>query len=264
MSGRPNNLDERLVLSRIRLRPLSPPMSEDPAPDPLEDPSPQDDDLAWAQASLGAGPELAGGWFEVGHALDQAVPLPETDGSEEGLRALLHGDSPRLILERLYRGDPLNLAHRVPEVLAEVAMILDPSRVVWRAMAQVAHRAVLYGYRGERLATWLRARILEAIESLLEEDWAEERQRLPIDPLDDRYSSITKASSLAPHQARRLALTFNRLPDTDRRPLYEALYLNEPMERVAERHDLELAELQGRIQAVLLMFTHDPEVGGTS
>lgn len=214
---------------------------------------------------LGSGPDLDGSWFEVGPELPTAAPQPERDGADSSSRTLLTGGSAREILYRICETDALGLFPRVPAVLDRLAIIMDPHRVTRRAMAQCAHRAAMQGYCGEaRLDKWLRDRIAESVEALLDEDWAEERQNLPVDPLDDRYQSVTLGSGLAPAQARRLALTFNKLPDEDRKPLFAVLVRNESLDEVARATGLSKPALKNKILAVLAVFHADPGIGDLS
>lgn len=85
------------------------------------------------------------------------------------LSDLLRLRSPREILRRLADGDPLEIEARVVEVLRESGWLVDPRRLTLRAMACTAYAAP--DYRGKpELSRWLRNRIEDALQQMLEEE----------------------------------------------------------------------------------------------
>ena len=166
--------------------------------------------------------------------------------------ALLHGDSPRLLLDRIADGDPLGLLERTNQRLSFQALLMDWHRATRRAMTYVAYLAARDRYRGNPpLSEFLDRGIDVAIESLIEEDWSADRRNDPIDPENDPYGSISLAADVDPAHARRVTLEFNLQPIALRRPLYCVLVDNKSFEEASERFGYGLDELRGHVRVML-------------
>ena len=85
------------------------------------------------------------------------------------LSELFRSRSPREILRCLAAGDPLKIEARVIEVLRDGGWLVDHARLTLRAMACIAYAAPNYRGQPER-TRWLRNRIEDALQQLLEED----------------------------------------------------------------------------------------------
>jgi len=211
----------------------------------------------------GAEAEISESWFEWQPPPPRVtLEIEETDSAQPSLaRKLLTSDSAREILEAIWDGDPLDIHPRAIDVCADLAMLVDAERVCCRALAQIAAEAAMEGYCGDRLfPAFANARIAEALDGILDEDWSEERLGLPVDSFDERYRLITLGSGLNASDARRVSLTFNKLPDPTRRPLYAVLVQNKPLAEVATKFDLTKDALKELITKVLVRLgvRHDP------
>lgn len=212
---------------------------------------------------LGAEAEISESWFEWQPPPPSvALEIEETDAKQPSLaRKLLTGDSAREILEAIWHGDPLDIHPRSIRVCDQLAMLVDAERVCCRALAQIATEAAMEGFCGDRLfPAFADARIAEALDGILDEDWAEERLGLPVDPYDERYRLITLGSGLNASDARRVSLTFNKLPDPTRRPLYAVLVKNRLLDDVAAEFDMTKDALKDLITKVLIRLgvRHEP------
>ncbi|MEM7306725.1 MAG: hypothetical protein AAF682_08645 [Planctomycetota bacterium] len=98
--------------------------------------------------------------------------IPATEHRVKGRPAaaeLLARGGPREILARIVPDDPLELRARVARRARERALLLDVDRACLRTMALCAARAVRYRGR-PRLDLWLRARVEEVLDGLLDEE----------------------------------------------------------------------------------------------
>jgi hypothetical protein len=134
--------------------------------------------------------------FELEPSTQPAGPEVPRTGA-----ALLQGKSPRAITDRLTDGDPLELIARTKRRVTWHAILMDNMRVAVRAVAYIAYFAARDGYRGDPpLEQFLHKGIDEAITSIIEEDWSNQRKDAPIDPRHDPYASITAAAGIDPTQ----------------------------------------------------------------
>lgn len=116
-----------------------------------------------SESESGAG---SGRVADLGPAFtDQPPPqLAGADLDEVRWRLLLCGSTPREVLARIVRDDPLRLRRRIGRRLVERSLLLDADRVLLRALAHVAHAAARYQGRPE-LAAWLLVHIDRAIDA---------------------------------------------------------------------------------------------------
>jgi len=150
---------------------------------------------------------------------------------------LFAGRSAREILERLMDGDPAEIEPRCRELLREQALLLDPTRLYVRSLARVAHAARLHAKHAS-LDQWLRERIAESIDDLIEEDREAERSGIPpSEPWDPRYAFISEVLGLEPTIARRACADFNVLPHRVRHAFFAIAVEGTSIRRyVAEGH----------------------------
>jgi len=149
------------------------------------------------------------------------VDRPQTHSIARSFQGseLLAGDSPAAILDRIARGDPLGIEARCKRHSSENALLLDSERLITRALAHTARRAV--GYRGEPpLDSWLADRIEDAAAELLSEDVEAVRNQDPIDRSDLRYRFLADALGVDAHVALRATAAFNDLPPDVRRDFW--------------------------------------------
>ena len=125
---------------------------------------------AVSAASASAGSASAGLVSAGSVSVGQARP-PEAGGEdldEVRWRLLLCGSTPREVLARIVRDDPLRLRKRIGRRLVERSLLLDADRVLLRALAHVAHASARYQGRPE-LAAWLVLHVDRAIDECVRE-----------------------------------------------------------------------------------------------
>ena len=165
-------------------------------------------------------------------------------------RDLFLGGGPGRILQRLCAGDVLCLGELSEDRLREMVYMIHPDRLRARAMARVAYGAAA-GYDGRPpLLAWLRDRVDQSIEELLEEDLEEEQLGHPVEGIHlERYRTlIPPATGIDPKQARRACVFFNELPRAMREPFFRTVLEGWTTEEYAMEHDLSLDDVVRRIQ----------------
>jgi len=196
-------------------------------------------------------------WPAVPAFLSEDDLLPAQDLSIE---AVLECSDSMSLLRRIVAGDPLGLERIIAEMLDRQAVMFHPTRVLAATQARCAWAgATEPAPTPEELTDWVAACMAEAIETLTQDDWSEERQGLPSDPMDDRYILSRSPYGLTANQARRIALLFNQQPAKRRRPLYAILVKGRPMVDVAKTFRIELGELKTLVFECLSSFrtNHD-------
>jgi DNA-directed RNA polymerase specialized sigma24 family protein len=205
---------------------------------------------------LGADADISESWFEWQPPPPSVATLADeylADGELSVARRLLSSGSADTILTAIWEGDPLGIHARTIRLCGKLAMLIDAERVCCRALAQIATEAAMDGFCGDRLfPAFADARIAEALDGILDEDWAEERLGLPVDPYDERYRLITLGTGMNASDARRVSLAFNKLPDATRRPIYAVLVENRLLADVATEYGLPKPQLKELITKVLV------------
>lgn len=219
------------------------------------------DELRGPDASCGGADWAPNQAWRVGSDL-RAMPA-EHQAAAAWLAELFEGTDSMAILRRLRDGDPLGLVAVLREGLDELAILLDEQRLLECTLAQCAFWAAHHEYDGGvPLRSWIAERLGAAVRHCCEEDVAEARAGIPLDPMDERYRGIAGASSLSLGQARRLALQFNCLAGRVRLPLYQVLAKGRAMSDVGAEFDLSVEELKGLIVRNLSGFTSGPRLVG--
>lgn len=179
-------------------------------------------------------------------AVPRCVPSDGLDPVKpQSLDEIFEGTDSLRILRRIVEGDPLGLERLVLEALDDLAVMFQPARLLAATQARCAWRGAVDVAPTERsFREWFSARLSEAMESLTQEDWSEERLGLPSDPLDERYLRSMGPFELPANHARRVALLFNQTAAKVRRPLYAVLVKNRPMAKVAEAFGLQIDQLK--------------------
>ena len=177
--------------------------------------------------------------------------------------ALLVGKTSEEVMMRLRKGDPLKLVQRCSERIDQRALLMDVHRLAVRAVAYVAYIAVLEEYRGvPPLDAFLAKQIDESIDSIMDEDWASEYRREPLEPDDRRYRMISREAGIEPAMARRASLALNTEPIRQRRLFYGVFVKNKPLATVARENALGIKEAKGMIRATLKKVIGDQSWGG--
>lgn len=195
------------------------------------------------------------------HLLD-AGPRPHALVGSESTRTaveFLSSGSVDELYRALVEDDPIGLAELVREGLDELAVLVDPQRLLDLTAAQCAYAAQdSVPTAGQPLRQWVGAQMMAAFDLINEEDWCEERQGLPTDPFDERYAGLCFGSELSANEARRVALLFNRLKARVRVPLYALLVKGRSMVDVAREFGMTKDELHGLVVRHLSAFTTGP------
>lgn len=222
-----------------------------------------DDSMEETDGSHRPDGERAGGESDSDSNKDESTPVPEEAFPGE---QILNGRSPSEILRRLCTGDPLDFSGRTMRRIRERAFLMDSARLAMRSMAYVAHDALKY--RGEpALTPWIETQIDRAIQDFLEEDAYDEASGRPLnEPVDERYSFLVDLLGIPPSKARKACITFNGLPNKDRRTFWAVCVEGKSIHRyVAEGHGPP-KKIKQRIDKVFraLSFLEDEEPPGFS
>lgn len=162
-------------------------------------------------------------------------------------RSLRFDDTPGAVLERLLDGDPLGLRASVGERLRGRCLLLDAGVVHRRALAWIAQLLVARrgAARGARpTGRWLRERIDEAIDALLEET-APGAPEVP-------------GIAAPPDPLTRARAAFCRLPRTTREAFFHLVVEGHSLEALARASAHPAPELARRARSALQLFLDLP------
>jgi hypothetical protein len=157
---------------------------------------------------------------------------------------LLRG-SPREVLERISRGDPLGLERRVEQELARRCLLLDEERVLLRTWARCARYARRLRRR-QGLDGWLRRQVSAAVDDLICEDDA------PC--LGARWSGLAEELALAPGELAVACASFNRLCLRTRMVFFRTVLEGNELEALLYAGGPSLVELAREVRRGLLVF----------
>ncbi len=189
---------------------------------------------------------------QPGHPHQPEDPSRQASGAGEGLQSsaskakprqrtypgseVLAGQSPRKVLTKILRGDPLGMDSRCADRVAHHANLVDPDRLYDHATAWVAHQA--FGYDGTPpLDEFLTTCIDSTIRTLLDEDIEVQRQGIPALGDPDQSSTTSVSHWLAdclgiePPIARKCAVVYNNLPIPVREAFWAVVIQSKPLER---------------------------------
>lgn len=133
-------------------------------------------------------------------------------------RLLLCGSTPREVLARIVRDDPLRLRRRIGRRLVERSLLLDADEVLLRTLARVAHASGRYQGRPE-LAAWLQAHVDRAIDACLRESGAADAGH------DGRgaLAQLAPPLQLDPAAVARACRAFNQMDEELRNAFFRAV-----------------------------------------
>jgi hypothetical protein len=167
---------------------------------------------------------------------------------------VLAGQSPRKVLAKILRGDPLGMDSRCADRVAHHANLVDPDRLYDHATAWVAHQA--FGYDGTPpLDEFLTTCIDSTIRTLLDEDIEVQRQGIPAlgDPDPSSTTSVSHwladCLGIEPPIARKCAVVYNNLPIPVREAFWAVVIQSKPLERAAP------AKAKARVRYALAMMS---------
>lgn len=174
-------------------------------------------------------------------------PLTPVRGEQaRRARPLRFFDSPRAVLARLLDGDPLGLRPRVGERLRQRRLLIDPEAVHLCTLARIAQRLARKRGRGPaRNPTdrWLRERVDEAIDSLL-----------------DEAEPGAPGSLDRPARSARACAEFNRLPHPTRESFFQLVLEERSLDELARTSPHSVPDLARRARRALQIFLdHPPE-----
>lgn len=129
--------------------------------------------------------------------------------------------------------------------------ILDPHRLYRYNAARVAFYAMGIPKK-VHLDKWLEACIREAVKDCLVEDEQSERgTAVQVAATAQSYEIMTEFLGIDPLLARLAMLTFNRLPEPDRKLLFPVLVDGTSLVEMANRTESNLAEVERRFERLL-------------
>lgn len=214
------------------------------------------------EAAAGEGSSTGSREFESdGRASEDVLrPLPSISkrparnhvypGSE-----ILSDRSPRVILERILDGDPLDMDGRCFLRLRHNATLIDADRLYNRATAWVAHQATAYDGTPP-LADWLNQCIDSTIRNLLDEDMELERQGIPpTTPWDPAFSFLTETLGVEPPIARKCAVVFNNLPIPVRKSFWVVVMQGKSLNRAVAEGLGPPEKAEGRVRYAMGMMS---------
>lgn len=177
----------------------------------------------------------------------------------------LTGTSPRELLTVLSDGDPLDLALRCLLRRDERGVLVAPRRLLVRTIARCAFKGT--HYRPDvPIEAWIRERIDESLDELVEEDEWGDRKGLPVeDPA--HYELLTEVLGCDPVLARAVHARFHRLPGPVRRAYFAVAVRGESPQEYAERARRTVEAVHSdvsRAVSLILSATDGSEPGGAS
>ena len=204
-------------------------------------------------------------------------PVPGDDGISDAVdspagvqkptacswHTLLSG-SPREVLARLVRDDPLEVRARVASRLRAEAVLLDGDRVQLRALASIARAAGAYRGRPD-LAGWVDGAVAEAVDDLVREEHELARSRIAIRderPTEgprgpalagepDAFHSLASPLGLDPGAMRRACAAFDVLPFAERHAFFQLVLEAGDLDGAARDAGVNASEIARRARRAL-------------
>lgn len=178
--------------------------------------------------------------------------------------SFLRGESAGAILAHLSQGDPLRLAERSARRLRERFVLLDPDRVLRRALA-VCAEAAAHEEIEEDLEAWTLFHLDLAIDQLVHADREAEQARPgELDDEEQDFPLLTQSLSLDPACVRPASVAFNELEELPRRAFFELLIEGRPVGDVIEQGPWDEDGLYAAIQCALTPFRLDMPGGASA
>lgn len=176
-------------------------------------------------------------------------------------RLLLCGASPREVLARIVRDDPLRLRARIGARLLERCLLLDADRVLLRSFARIARGACRYQGRPD-LGPWLDGHVDLALD-----DCRSLRVRAPSEsqPVGGAFLELARPLRLDAARLAAACALFNELDDEARRVFFRLL-LRRPMNSTERSRSPDATELQALRRALepFLSVVAPPLVAGST
>ena len=182
---------------------------------------------------------------DLGGGAARGVADPSMDGESMRWRLLLCGASPREVLARIVRDDPLRLRARIGARLLERCLLLDADRALLRAFARIARAACRYQGRPD-LGPWLDGHVDLALDDCRKAD-----ARATSEPrgATGAFLELSRPLRLDPARLGAACALFNELDDEARRVFFRLL-LRRPAGEDAVRKAPAPAELAAARRAL--------------
>jgi len=173
--------------------------------------------------------------------------------------SFLRGENASRISERLSQGDPLRLRERTALRLRERWILLEPDRVLYRALGVCADAALLDDPPPD-LEAWVGLKVDLAIEQLVLGDRDAERAQPDLSSDEEReFPLLTECLMLDPELVRAATVAFNRLDALPRRAFFELMILGRTHEEVIEAGPWDEDGLYAAIQTALATLGLDAQ-----
>jgi hypothetical protein len=185
-----------------------------------------------------------------------AEESPTREGEPTRWRHWLSG-SPREVLGRIVRDDPLGVREQVAARLREQAWLLDADRIELRTLARCARYAPRYQGRPE-LATWVAEHVSAAIEELLQEESESEHGAESAGDVPAAFVTLARPLGLEPSSMRRACAHFNRLAFEERRAFFDLLILGRALDELARESGVGATQIARRARRALDVVLHGP------
>jgi len=165
---------------------------------------------------------------------------------------LLRGNDASEIHARLSAdGDPLRLCERTARRLRSAWILLEPDRVLARALTLCAYGAATEPAPAN-LETWAAGKIDEAIGQLIRRDAeAEEREPGLLEEDERHFPLLTESLMREPGRVRHYSVRFNALPPLTRRAFFELLIEGREVVEVIEAGPWNQESLRSHVHEAL-------------
>jgi hypothetical protein len=183
-----------------------------------------------------------------------------------GWQTLLSG-SPREVLARLVRDDPLEVRARVATRLRADALLLDGDRVHLRVLARISRASASYRGRPE-LSDWIDGAVAGSIEELVREEHESARSRsagrsdrvrersspsalATASPGTDAFTTLAAPLGLDPRSMRDACAAFDVLPFADRNAFFDLVLEAGDLDVAARAAGVSASEIARRARRAL-------------
>lgn len=132
-------------------------------------------------------------------------------------------------------------------------MLLDGERLLYHAMARIAHDGFELDPRAvsER---WIALEIERAIDELIEEDEREEAEGVELSPQDPRYRRFALLLGTEARKVRQACIVFQGLPLEQRSAFWALLIDGRPLEVYAAESQRRVEEVRESFERAMLAF----------
>ncbi len=182
--------------------------------------------------------------------------------TKEALAAWLPGRLPRVALEAIADGDPLEIEALARRIIESGAWLLDVERLVTRGMATVAFAAHRYNGFPE-VDRWVARELDKALEACLDEDREHVLEGLGVDAESaPNFHWLAQVLGLELDQVVPATVAFNALPQAVRRAWYALGVQGKTVEQCVESGLGSASEIRARANRATLTLSLLEDPGG--